>query len=78
MDPIVSISAWIVLIKRQADTYSQFQKSEYYDMTLEKTPLQFEGASIFSTLEGVYQHHLTPKYIETALERGSRVSEVWN
>lgn len=43
-------------------------------MTLEKTTLEFNGASIFSTLEGVYQHHLTPKYIETALERGSRVS----
>jgi hypothetical protein len=50
------------------------QNNEYYDMTLEKTKLIFEGQSIFSTLEGVYQHFLRPKKIETTLEWGSRVS----
>lgn len=43
-------------------------------MTLEKTKLSFEGQSIFSTLEGVYQHFLRPRKIETTLEWGSRVS----
>jgi len=47
-------------------------KNEYYDTTIEGTKLAFEGASIFSVLEGVYQHFLRPKISETALEWGSR------
>ncbi|KAL7419881.1 hypothetical protein Q5752_005797 [Cryptotrichosporon argae] len=45
---------------------------EYYDMTIEGTPVTFDGAAAFSVLEGVYQHFLRPKKIETALEWGSR------
>lgn len=47
-------------------------KHEYYDTTIEGTKLAFDGASIFSVLEGVYQHFLRPKISETALEWGSR------
>jgi len=47
-------------------------KNEYYDTTIEGSKLAFEGASIFSVLEGVYQHFLRPKISETALEWGSR------
>ena len=47
------------------------QLSEYYDQTLESTPISFDGASIFSTLEGYYQKLLPPKRSETALEWGS-------
>jgi hypothetical protein len=45
--------------------------SEYYDQTLENTPIAFDGASIFSTLEGFYQKIIPPKRSETALEWGS-------
>lgn len=48
------------------------QTSEYYDMTIEGTKIAFEGASVFSVLEGVYQHFLRPKKSETTLEWGSR------
>lgn len=34
----------------------------------------FEGSSIFSTLEGAYQHFLKPKFSESALEWGSKAS----
>jgi hypothetical protein len=46
--------------------------SEYYDTTIEGTKIAFDGASIFSVLEGFYQHFLRPKRSETALEWGSR------
>jgi hypothetical protein len=47
-------------------------KNEYYDTTIEGNKLAFDGASIFSVLEGIYQHFLRPKISETALEWGSR------
>ncbi|KAJ9121734.1 hypothetical protein QFC22_002355 [Naganishia vaughanmartiniae] len=47
---------------------------QYYDTTLERSKLIFEGASIFSTLEGAYQHFLKPKTSDSTLEWGSRVS----
>ena len=47
-------------------------KNEYYDTTIEGSKLAFDGASIFSVLEGIYQHFLRPKRSETALEWGSR------
>ena len=34
--------------------------------------MAFEGHSIFSVLEGFYQHFLVPKRVETTLEWGSR------
>lgn len=46
--------------------------SEYYDTTIEGSKISFDGASIFSVLEGFYQHFLRPKRSETALEWGSR------
>jgi hypothetical protein len=46
--------------------------NEYYDTTIEGAKLAFDGASIFSVLEGVYQHFLRPKRSETTLEWGSR------
>ncbi|KAK1920867.1 thioredoxin-like protein [Papiliotrema laurentii] len=46
--------------------------SEYYDTTIEGTKVAFEGHSIFSVLEGFYQHFLVPKRVETTLEWGSR------
>jgi hypothetical protein len=48
------------------------QSNEYYDTTIEGTSLAFEGASIFSVLEGVYQHFLRPKISESTFEWGSR------
>lgn len=45
---------------------------EYYDTTIEGTKIEFEGSSIFSVLEGFYQHFLRPKRIESTLEWGSR------
>ncbi|KAJ9102535.1 hypothetical protein QFC21_002936 [Naganishia friedmannii] len=45
---------------------------QYYDATLERTSLIFEGSSIFSTLEGAYQHFLKPKTSDSTLEWGSR------
>ncbi|OCF58204.1 protein disulfide-isomerase domain [Kwoniella mangroviensis CBS 10435] len=47
-------------------------QNEYYDTTIEGTEITFDGASIFSVLEGVYQHFLRPKRIESTLEWGSR------
>lgn len=47
-------------------------QSEYYDTTIEGNKITFDGASIFSVLEGFYQHFLRPKRSETALEWGSR------
>jgi hypothetical protein len=47
-------------------------QSEYYDTTIEGAKIAFDGASIFSVLEGFYQHFLRPKRSETALEWGSR------
>lgn len=47
-------------------------KSEYYDTTIEGNKISFDGAAIFSVLEGFYQHFLRPKRSETALEWGSR------
>ncbi|KAL7410893.1 thioredoxin-like protein [Mrakia frigida] len=47
-------------------------KYEYYDVTLELEKIEFEGASIFSTLEGVYQHFLKPRSIESWGERAMR------
>lgn len=41
-------------------------------MTIEGSKLSFHGASVFSVLEGVYQHFLLPKKVETTLEWGSR------
>lgn len=48
------------------------QHKEYYDMTIEGSKIAFDGASVFSVLEGVYQHFLRPKKVETTLEWGSR------
>jgi hypothetical protein len=48
------------------------QNSEYYDMTIEGNHIALDGNSIFSVLEGFYQHFLNPKKSETALEWGSR------
>lgn len=48
------------------------QASEYYDTTIEGNKIAFEGNSVFSVLEGFYQHFLRPKRSETALEWGSR------
>ncbi|KAK4688153.1 protein disulfide-isomerase, partial [Tremellales sp. Uapishka_1] len=45
---------------------------EYYDTTLEGTKVSFDGTAIFSVLEGVYQHFLRPKKVETTFEWGSR------
>jgi hypothetical protein len=50
--------------------------NEYYDTTLEREATAFDGASIFSTLEGLYQHFLVPKAGGSALERGSKVSHL--
>lgn len=47
-------------------------QSEYYDTTIEGSKIAFDGTSIFSVLEGIYQHFLRPKRSETALEWGSR------
>ena len=41
-------------------------------MTIEGNQLTFDGHSVFSVLEGVYQHFLLPKVSETTLEWGSR------
>ncbi|KAL1410129.1 hypothetical protein Q8F55_004132 [Vanrija albida] len=41
------------------------EMNEYYDQTIEEEPVKFTGADIFSVLEGVYQHFLKPKKIET-------------
>ncbi|KAG7562713.1 hypothetical protein FFLO_01873 [Filobasidium floriforme] len=49
--------------------------NQYYDTTLERDSLKFDGASIFSTLEGMYQHFLIPKAASSALERGSKQFE---
>ncbi|OCF32348.1 protein disulfide-isomerase domain [Kwoniella heveanensis BCC8398] len=46
--------------------------NEYYDTTIEGHQIAFDGTSIFSVLEGVYQHFLRPKRIESTLEWGSR------
>ncbi|KAI5451445.1 hypothetical protein NCC49_001751 [Naganishia albida] len=46
--------------------------NQYYDTTLERSRLIFEGSSIFSTLEGAYQHFLKPKTSESTLEWGSK------
>lgn len=40
-------------------------KSEYYDLTLDLEKIQFSGASIFSTLEGVHQNTLRPRTVES-------------
>ncbi|EIW69209.1 hypothetical protein TREMEDRAFT_44374 [Tremella mesenterica DSM 1558] len=45
---------------------------EYYDTTIEGTKVTFDGGSVFSVLEGFYQHFLLPKRSESALEWGSR------
>ncbi|ORX36460.1 thioredoxin-like protein [Kockovaella imperatae] len=45
---------------------------EYYDTTIEGNRVLFEGASVFSVLEGFYQHFLRPRPIETTFEWGSR------
>ncbi|KAJ9096608.1 hypothetical protein QFC19_007141 [Naganishia cerealis] len=47
---------------------------QYYDTTLERSKLIFEGSSVFSTLEGAYQHFLKPKTSDSTLEWGSKVS----
>lgn len=57
-----------------AQWYPIRQLNQYYDTTLERDSLKFDGASIFSTLEGMYQHFLIPKAASSALERGSKVS----
>jgi hypothetical protein len=41
-------------------------------MTIEGNKVEFDGASIFSVLEGFYQHFLVPKRVESTLEWGSR------
>lgn len=41
-------------------------------MTIEGTKIEFDGASIFSVLEGFYNHFLRPKKSETTFEWGSR------
>ena len=46
--------------------------SEYYDMTIEGLRVELEGNSVFSVLEGVYNHFLRAKQSESALEWGSR------
>ncbi|WVW79859.1 protein disulfide-isomerase domain [Kwoniella bestiolae CBS 10118] len=46
--------------------------NEYYDTTIEGDQITFDGTSIFSVLEGVYQHFLRPKRIESTLAWGSR------
>lgn len=43
-------------------------------MTLELEELQFDGASIFSTLEGVFQHFLKPRSVESWGERAMRAA----
>jgi len=48
------------------------QQSEYYDRTIEGNNVSFDGAAIFSVLEGFYQHFLVPKRVETTLQWGSR------
>ncbi|WVO14772.1 protein disulfide-isomerase domain [Cryptococcus depauperatus] len=45
---------------------------EFYDTTIEGAKIEFDGASIFSVLEGFYQHFLRPKPIESTLVWGSR------
>ncbi|ODO04871.1 protein disulfide-isomerase domain [Cryptococcus amylolentus CBS 6273] len=45
---------------------------QYYDTTIEGNEITFDGASIFSVLEGFYQHFLRPKRIESTLEWSSR------
>ncbi|WWC59892.1 protein disulfide-isomerase domain [Kwoniella dejecticola CBS 10117] len=45
---------------------------EYYDTTIEGNQIEFDGTSIFSVLEGIYQHFLRPKRIESTLQWGSR------
>ncbi|WVQ77445.1 protein disulfide-isomerase domain [Cryptococcus sp. DSM 104548] len=45
---------------------------QYYDTTIEGNKIAFDGASVFSVLEGFYQHFLLPKRIESTLEWGSR------
>jgi hypothetical protein len=47
-------------------------KREFYDKTIEGLRAHVTGADAFSILEGIYQHFLTPKEIESALEWGSR------
>ncbi|WVR04133.1 protein disulfide-isomerase domain [Kwoniella sp. DSM 27419] len=46
--------------------------SEYYDMTIEGQRLTFDGTAIFSVLEGIYQHFLRPKKVESTFAWGSR------
>ena len=48
------------------------QVSEYYDTTIEGNKVAFDGAAIFSVLEGFYQHFLVPKRVETTFQWGSR------
>lgn len=49
------------------------QNSQYFDVTLERTLMTFDGNSIFSGLEGVYQHWTKPRPVTTSLERSSEV-----
>lgn len=47
-------------------------KREFYDKTIDGERAHVAGADAFSILEGIYQHFLTAKAIESALEWGSR------
>lgn len=45
---------------------------EFYDVTIEGHRAGLNGVDIFSVLEGVFQHFLKPKKIESGLEWGAR------
>jgi hypothetical protein len=66
----------VVVIDTPVSTKSMakliFQVSEYYDTTIEGNRVEFDGSSIFSVLEGVYQHFLRPKKSELGLEWSAR------
>lgn len=48
------------------------EMQEYYDITIEGHRAKFNGIDAFSVLEGVYQHFLKPKKIESMMAYGSR------
>ena len=47
------------------------QTSEYYDSLSEGSKITLDGPEVFSALEGVYQHSLTPKTAHPPFEWGS-------
>ncbi|CDZ98780.1 Thioredoxin/protein disulfide isomerase [Phaffia rhodozyma] len=51
-------------------------KFEYYDVTLEIEPIEFNGESIFSTLEGFHQNTLRPRTVEPLSHRLFRASAI--